>query len=359
MRNNTGTGSAAQPYDTAGIERASFDAARSIVDDAATQAPIIDGIVGHTLVEEFTDVITINERGVDVQWRISKGYFIDEDGNRLQIASRLPNRKLKREDDFEYILGSARVVVGGNIAHIAASVSQGQIINNDEEMTAVLPTHPVGFTKMFQSIYESSKSIAESENTKASFSKSERRHKIARAARFVLSVGALAGIGIFGAPKVAEEYYDYKESEQAQEAQKTEQEARATQLSIDQFDAEYQTIEEGVSLKDEERSLVPVTRQFVLAESIPRYDAELSPSQLSNVRAVQAPSIGESVGYSIPIPENQSITVAHTGDSRLLVTAVIDESTQTITINSIDLGIELTEDSPEILTGDIVLTFSE
>ena len=334
---------------------AAQEAARSITDDWETMSPKIDGLVSATLVEELTDVVKVHEKGTDVSWRVSKGGFTDGDGHLLQIATRMPSTK-KRSDDLEYTLSSARVIVDGNIGHSAANVTHGHVIDNDNEMTARLPENPIGFKDMFQTIHDTSKDKAEADSRLANSEKQDRNRRLRRTGWSLAWLAGLTAVGVFGAPKVAEEVTDYYEAERIENEAEAAARAVDRAASLEQFDSVHPTIEEASPLADNEQVVVPATRQFVQVDNIPAFDFSGEPSQLEYVRSLPAPEAGKKVVYQIPVSGAQTLMAAHTGDSRLIVVAMADVAAQTITIHSIDSGIDGGEEAPEVFAGEIVLS---
>ncbi len=339
-------------------------AADTVLNNWESVQPIIGGLVGSTLVDELTDTVVVHDLGKDVEWRVSKGFFSDNRSLRLRLATRMPTDKEHPENDIEYILGSSSLIINDNVGHIAASVDYGHVTNNDDAITAVLPDNPLGFLKLFTEIHDSSVKVVEEEERLRKHQRTQRYRKIGsvfgKTVKLVVVGGALA----YGLPKAAEEVTDYldnyDERQQVNGAEKRESERLAgevLQQSVDAFDSQNETITDGVTLIDGNRQLVPATKQFVMVDEIPQYDFEGEHSQITNVRGFEAPKVGESKTYKIPIPEGSEVLIAHTGDSDLLVTAIIDESSQEIIISSIDLS---ADDDTEVKQniGQLIITLA-
>ncbi|MCA9348620.1 hypothetical protein KC878_00555 [Candidatus Saccharibacteria bacterium] len=346
-----------------------MEAARSVVEDWPTQAPVIDGLVGQTLVPEYTDIIKIHERGQDVEWRVSKGCFVDGDGHHLHIATRLPDPKMKRADDLAYIVTGVNLIIGKNVKHITASIESGFVINNDDELTAKLPTNPLGFTALFRKIYEESKRTGEEQLANQKADKKRAREKRGKNFRRVIAILGFSAVGVFGVPPAVDKITEYlkDKAEKEQQAQLQDEQARAQaelqaeqerQSAVDAFDAEFPAIEHGAVVETDIMVMVPATREFTTISEIPGLDVSSSPQDIAKVRSLPAPDVGGSVSYSIPVPEGASFTIAHTGDANLLVTAYIDSATQMLIVTSIEI-----DQSDEVVSvanvGEIVIILNK
>ncbi len=339
-----------------------FEAADLVVNDWETQMPIINGMVKTILNEENTIIKKVYENGQDVEYRMSRGNFKDSNDNEISLVTRMPIKGKKRSEDFDYILGSAKLIVNGNLGYVAATVHSGNIMNNDDALTVVLPKNPVGFTKMFSQILRSSEEKAREVKETEEHRSQQRRRGIRKGLGRLVMAGVVASIGIFGVPKVYEEYHDYEDKEAAkdavEEAELAAQRAAAAeeaQRKVNEFDTAYPLLEDGLSLEDDERALVPATNQFAFVDEIPGYSRNEGAEQLEHVRSLPISAIGTSFNYRVQVPEGKTVAIAHTGSADLTIVARLNEETQSLAISTVDLSPQ-TPESPTPPAGEIVIT---
>ncbi len=341
-------------------------AADSVLNDWPTTEPILNGLVSEALNDSNTSLVETREGKDVVKYRVTRGHFSTEEGHTLSLATRVYD---KEGDQFH----PHRIIVGGNVGHVAATVYAGHVQNNDESFTLVSKDHPKGFQVIFEEILNNSKSIARREQEDADRLKQYRRDRIKSSVskgvwRSVLAASIGSGFA-FGAPKLGEviNEWDARRAEQAEANRQAEaeeqarrdelaaEEAVAAQAALDQFDLQNPTVFDGQSMSVNERVLVPSTDQFDGIAEMPSANYEPAMNIPENVRTLEAPAVGESVVYQLSMDEGQEMVIAHTGDARLLVTSFYDSVAEKLTIQTLEVDSDL---DPTLDIGEIVIVAS-
>ncbi len=316
-------------------------AAQILTNNWESASKIINGYVEQTLIPEYCTVVKTMERGEEVLWHVSKGAYTDEKGHVFQLAGMIPPKK---RYDMDYMLSSARIILDGNVGNFVGTIVRGQVLNDDDEISHVLELEPAGYEDLIRQIYESSRSRFLLEQKEKEQRSEEHKRLITKTVRRLIIVGAAASTVIFGVPRAIDELdqrearIDAQKEAEAQELATYQAALEAErQAEIAEFDAKYTDITDAVIATDGDFAVLPSTTEFSSVSEIPQYDESLTYTQLEHVRSFTAPAIGQTMTYSLSIPEGAQFKIAHTGDSDLLVVAQFDSQSQMLTISSVDI----------------------